>query len=416
MNEKRFLYLILTLIFLVLSALSTLLIMVEMQRTLMNFLLENEKLMNQAYQMYQKDALDSSKFRQEISSLGFYNFYRESLYQSGNAPSRLSFKKVKKPFFNRERNSIVVVRDLLNPFQPLFSNDEVIKAAHEAMYDNARKKPEEVKRTMVRFIYLEITDTPIQGFIFRRWILMGIVVLLILVIVLYIGSLYRRNMKYHNQIESQERLVLLGTAARTLTHEVKNPLSSIRLQSAIIARSGCGLHDQSLKVINDEVIRLATMTERVGDFLRHPEGNPCRCDMKEEVLRVLNRRSENFNLEIPENLSDMPLLIDPERLHSILENLLNNAVESGSDLQDISISLERYALRGVLVVSDKGEGIPEDQLKRIYDPFFTTKSKGSGVGLSIIQTFTHAAEGSINIDSSPDNGSTVKISFPLIKE
>lgn len=416
MNEKRFLYLILTLMFLVLSALSTLLIMAEMQRTMVNFLLENEKLMNRVYQMYQEDEMGSFEFIDEISSLGFYNFYNEPLYLYGDATPELSDRNLKKPFFNKERNSIVVVRDLLNPFQPLFSNEELVKAAHENMYNNASSKPEDEKRKMIRFIYLEVRDSPIQGFILRRRIMMGITVLLILVVVLYIGSLYLRNVKYHNQIESQERLVLLGTAARTFTHEVKNPLSSIRLQTSIIGRSGCGLHDQSLKIINDEVIRLAAMTERIGDFLRNPEGNPCRCDIKEEVFSVVGRRSEKFNLDISGDLSGFVVLIDPERLHSILENLLNNALESGSDLQDISISLKRYAFQGDIIVSDRGQGIPEDILERIYDPFFTTKSKGSGVGLSIIQTFTHAAGGSIHIESSSENGTTVKISFPLIKD
>lgn len=415
MNEKRFLYLILTLMFLVLSALSTLLIMAEMQRTMVNFLLENEKLMNRVYHLYQEGDLDDFVFHQDTNSLGFYNFYKEPLYQYGAAPSTFSPAKIKKPYFNKERNTIVVIRDLLNPFQPLFQNDEVVMAVHEVMYDNASKKPENVKKEMVRYIYLEITDSPIQGFIFRRRIMMGIVALLILVLLLYIGSLYLRNIKYHNQIESQERLVLLGTAARTLTHEVKNPLSSIRLQTSIIERSGCGLHDQSLKIINDEVSRLAAMTKRVGDFLRHPKGNPCRCDIKEEVLRVLERRAEKINLEFQGDFSGLFVMIDPERLNSILDNLLNNAVESGSDQQDISILLKRDALKGELIVSDKGAGIPGDQLKRIYDPFYTTKSKGSGVGLSIVQTFIHAAGASINIESTPDEGTRVMISFPLVK-
>lgn len=416
MNEKRFLYLILTLIFLLLSTMSILLNLSQLQQQMMSYLLETEKLLNRTYQMYQAGEINSSKVPENIEGIGFYNFYGEPMYLYGTALKSLPEKIMNTPFFNKERDTIILSRDLLDPFIPTFGNDELIIEAQKAMYAKTDRQPEEVKKQMVRYVYLEISDSPIAGIIIRHKIQIGIFVLLILLIVVYMGSLYRRNMKYHSQIESQERLVLLGTAARTFTHEVKNPLSSIRLQSSIIKRSTEGEHANALGIINEEVNRLTNMTERIGDFLRHPEGNPCRTDIVSEVNRIIEKTYDKLGHISLKRIPGLIIMIDPERLNSIMDNLLNNALESGSKIQDISVFLERQGSEAEIILSDKGRGISREDLKRVYDPFFTTRSKGSGVGLSIVHSFIQAAGGEMKISSSLNEGTTVKIRFPLVKD
>ncbi len=416
MNEKRFLNLILTSMFLLLTVMAVLLMMSQIQKEMMNFLFENEKLQNQVYQMYLNDELDNMLIPDEIESLGFYNFYGEPLYLQGSAVKVLVEDSTLRPFFNREKNTIVITKDLLNPFVPFLNNEENVQAAHEALFNYADKRSEEDKNLMVRYVYLEMTDSPIAGFILRTRIIMGVVIFLILLIVLYIGSLYRRNMKYHEQIESQERLVMLGTAARTFTHEVKNPLSSIRLQSSIIKRSTAGEHEGALDIINEEVARLASMTERIGDFLRKPEGNPCRTDITMESIRLIEKKQDVLGHLNLDDAPELIIMIDPERLSSIMDNLINNALESGSEFTDVSLSLERQGAEAEIILSDKGEGISGDDMKRIYDPFFTTKSKGSGVGLSIVNSFVQAAGGDLEISTTVGEGTTVSIRFPLVKD
>ncbi|MDA3810087.1 MAG: HAMP domain-containing sensor histidine kinase [Spirochaetaceae bacterium] len=416
MNEKRLLYLILTLIFLLLSTMSILLNQSQLQQQMMSYLLETEKLLNRTYQMYQADEIGSFEVPDNIEGMGFYNFYGEPMYLYGTALKELPEEIINTPIFDKKRDTIALSRDLLNPFIPVFGSKELINDAQKAMYSRSDQQPEEVKRKMVRYVYLEILDSPITGLILQYRIQMGIFILLILLIVIFMGSLYRRNMKYHNQIESQERLVLLGTAARTFTHEVKNPLSSIRLQSSIIKRSTAGEHTKALGIINEEVNRLTAMTERIGDFLRHPEGNPCRTDIASVVNRIIEKTHDKLGHIKLKNTPDLIIKIDPERLNSIMDNLLNNALESGSEIPDISVFLERHGAEAEIIVSDKGRGISEEDLKRVYDPFFTTKSKGSGVGLSIVHSFIHSAGGEMKISSSLNEGTTIKIRFPLVKD
>ncbi len=416
MNEKRFLYLILTLIFLLMTIMNTLVMTSQIQREMHDFLAESEKLLYSMYQSYVNGTIHEENFPGEIHGVGLYNFYGDSLFTYGTAPDAVELISQNRPYFDKERNTVIMIRDLLDPFVPFEDKNRIGESARENVLEKARENTEEEKQALLRVIYLELTDSPLK-FIRRRYrVFMGSVTVLLLMIVIYIGILYVRNLKYRNQIESQQRLVMLGTAARTLTHEVKNPLSSIRLQTSVIRRSGCGLHEPSLKIIEEEVGRLAAMTERVGDFLRHPEGNPCRTDLVGEVCRILGKKETL--LTCPDLTGKGPLYvrIDPERFKSIADNLINNAVESGSDPSEILVNLERKGHEALFTVSDSGCGIDGEDLKHILDPFFTTKSRGSGVGLSIVQTFVQAVGGRLNIESEKEKGTFVSVWFPLMKD
>ncbi len=416
MNEKRFLYLILTLIFLLMTIMNSLVMISQIQREMHDFLGDTEKLLYGFYQSYVEGDIQDESFPPEIHGVGVYNFYGAPLFTHGSAPDRVDAGKHQQPYFNRKKKTVIVTRDLLDPFSPGIKDIDSIDTVHTRMLEDARASSEEEKKQMIRLIFMEVTDSPLS-FVRRRYrIFMGSVTALLLMIVIYIGVLYLRNLKYRNQIESQQRLVMLGTAARTLTHEVKNPLSSIRLQTSIIRRSGCELHEPSLKIIEEEVQRLAGMTERIGDFLRHPEGNPCRTELSAEIRSSLDKGHPGIfppRLEVP---TEFPVLIDPERFRSIVDNLVNNAVESGSPAGDITLSLERKGHEVILTIADRGCGISGENLKRIQDPFFTTKSRGSGVGLSIVQNFIQAAGGRMDIHSAVDEGTTVRVFFPLIRE
>ena len=388
----------------------------QVQKKMVSFLLENEKMMNRLYQLHQEGELSEADIPENIKGVGLYNFYKEPLFLIGSAGKVLEHKGEDKPYFDEERETIILNRDLLNPFLPMLGNDQLIEKIHEEMTDRASAASANVKKKMVRYIYVEIADTPIKYFILRYRIIFVLIILMILALILYIGHLSFRNLRYREKIESQERLVLLGTAARTLTHDVKNPLSSIRLQTSIIARSGCSHHTTSLEIINEEVNRLASMTERIGDFLRHPVGNPCRTDLRGEIERILQRRGEQSILSDRTEKTASFVWIDPERLSSVIDNLLNNAGESGSDPDKIRLTLEQKGQDALISVKDEGTGIPPENLEHIFDPFFTTKSKGSGVGLSIIYSFIQAVDGSVRIESEPESGTEVIVSLPLLKD
>ncbi|MDC7239836.1 MAG: ATP-binding protein, partial [Spirochaetales bacterium] len=335
-------------------------------------------------------------------------------YLYGNSPNHIEEDVFDfMPFFDRDSRTIVITRDFLNPFMPQTKDKALFDEISNRSYTNALEEAEETKQEMVRYFFLGIKDDYMFSLLVLFRSLQIIFTLVILFIVLLIGRLFLWNIKYRNQIEEQERLVLLGAAARTLTHEIKNPLSSIRLQSTIIKRSGCGLHEESLRILNEEVERLSLLTERISDFLRHPEGNPDPNDLSDLIMNCLSRYSDRIPGIENTVISSMMIRIDPDRFRSILDNLLNNAIESESSPSEIGVTLERRGHEAHLTVSDRGKGIGDDQLEELFNPYYTTKSRGTGIGLSIVLSFVKAAGGDIHIDSEPGKGTDVMLTFPL---
>ncbi|MBF9016984.1 MULTISPECIES: PAS domain-containing sensor histidine kinase [unclassified Oceanispirochaeta] len=413
MNEKRFLIYLLILIFVLFSVMGVIIIETHIQHKQVSLLLEYEKLLGRYYNLYTSGESLDDQMTAQILGFAFYNYYGDPLYIHGTARPKIESTS-ERPFFNKERKSIVIQRDMMNPFIPIFRNMEDIEKYNQGYTQNIETQSKEYREQMIRYTYVEIIDPLIYSTVQKFKLLQFIIPVIIISIVFFIWHLYTKNISYRKQIGEQERLVVLGTAARTLTHEIKNPLSSIRLQSTIIKRSSCRLHEESLRIINEEVDRLSLLTERVGDYLRHPEGEPQRCDLNIEVSKTMKRYSHNLSYSTRDDV--FPVHIDPDRFRSILENLLNNALQSESDHSDISIDLDTKDDQVVLIVKDKGKGIPPENLKHLFDPFFTTKSTGSGIGLAIVHSFVSAAHGDLKIESDPGMGTSVRITFPLLEK
>ncbi|HUX37830.1 MAG TPA: HAMP domain-containing sensor histidine kinase [Rectinemataceae bacterium] len=231
-------------------------------------------------------------------------------------------------------------------------------------------------------------------------------------LVLGIRRLIARNAEYRADLEAQRNLVVLGTAASTLAHEIKNPLLAIRLQTSLLARSFPGEKPPELDVIDAEVERLGALSRRVGDFLRDPRGRPVPLSLAEaagETARRLLGRDPGIATKIKDQL----VVVDPERLRSILENLLRNALESGGPEAEIGISLGREGDRLVLEILDRGRGLGGVEAERLFDPFYTTKSSGSGIGLAISRRFARAADGEVRLETREGGGVRSVLLLPV---
>jgi two-component system sensor histidine kinase HydH len=235
--------------------------------------------------------------------------------------------------------------------------------------------------------------------------------IVLLALVLYIRTLYLRNREYRERIESQKNLVVLGTAASTLAHEIKNPLLSIRLQTGILKKLFSGEGAEEIAIIDEEVDRLSALTYRVNDYLRDAEGHQTvvnLCQLIEETsLRLCGRNI--LNRDAPR---DALILMDIERARSALENLIRNALESGGPGDAVEASLVRNNGSLMVTILDRGKGIPPGDLNRVFDPFFTSKSTGTGIGLCIVKRFVEAVHGSITLERRESGGTAAKITLP----
>jgi two-component system sensor histidine kinase HydH len=229
-----------------------------------------------------------------------------------------------------------------------------------------------------------------------------------------IGFLYWRNAAYRKKLSAQQQLVRLGQVSRTLSHEIRNPLSAIRIQTGILKKTLPESGGEELKVIDEEVQRLALLTERVGDFLRDPLGSPEKIELA-GFIRELTRRCERPIAFASQAQAGVRARVDPQRFRSVLENLIRNAIESmeGRETRRSPAPVEIFlaARKGRVEISvlDRGRGIPPELRDRIFDPFTTGKVRGSGIGLSICRRFVEAAGGRISLSDRPGGGTEARI-------
>jgi two-component system sensor histidine kinase HydH len=228
-------------------------------------------------------------------------------------------------------------------------------------------------------------------------------------------SLLASNARHRRRAEEQETLARLGESARTLTHEIRNPLSAIRIQAGLLRKKAGAAAPSHLDAIDEEVERLSDLTRRVSDFIRNPRGEP-RPILLDGFLRELAGK-----LPVPVafttagDQSGTRVSFDAELLRSVLENLVRNAHESygdGASAGPVEVELAREKANAVISVRDRGKGIPPELSQRVFDPFFTDKVHGSGVGLSLSRRFVEAAGGTLALLPRRGGGTEARVTLP----
>jgi two-component system sensor histidine kinase HydH len=229
---------------------------------------------------------------------------------------------------------------------------------------------------------------------------------------------YRRNAELSERDARNRELVELGGAARTLVHEIKNPLAVIRIQTAAMRRQIPGEAlprvEAASRIIDEEVERLSSLSDRIREFLKSGEGDAREIDLS-AFLRDYAARyragAEGFEL------SPLPpqarVRIDPERLGEALDNLVSNAREADPG-RSPTVELGRRGKRWEIEVLDRGSGIPPELAGRVFEPFFTTKEKGSGIGLALSRRIVEEVGGSLTYRGRQGGGSIFTVSLPAL--
>lgn len=247
-----------------------------------------------------------------------------------------------------------------------------------------------------------------------RQLLLFIILALSTAVLLFLLLLFVAQRLQLAEAEAQEKrkLAELGEAARTLTHEIRNPLGALKMQASLLKRTLPPEQGEATELLDEEIGRISYLVERVREFLKNPEGRPEQLELNEFVraLRLGDR------VRVSEAESPLPVRIDPEKLRSAVENLVANGVEANNEAgrdEAVAVVLKRRGTKAQLVICDSGNGIPEEVASRIFDPFFTTKAQGSGVGLAISRRFVEAAGGRLVFGAREGGGSCFSIELPL---
>ncbi|HUJ26698.1 MAG TPA: ATP-binding protein [Myxococcales bacterium] len=217
-----------------------------------------------------------------------------------------------------------------------------------------------------------------------------------------------------------ERLAAIGRIAAQITHEIRNPLSSISLNAEELGERAPAARELCEAIVR-EVDRLTAITEEYLRYARLPRPQLQRADLNETVRELLDFvRPELDAAGVRLTLSLSPELprvhADVAQLRQLLLNLVRNAREAMSSGGALSVSTRGDEGSVAVEVRDTGPGIPPERMKRIFDPFFTTKERGTGLGLAMAQEIAQEHGGQLTCESAPGAGTTFALRLPAAVE
>lgn len=237
----------------------------------------------------------------------------------------------------------------------------------------------------------------------------------------YYRSARRSLLDMEEQLRRSQRLAALGRLAAGVAHEIRNPLSSIKGFATILA--GRFAEDDSGRnlahVMAQEVERLNRVVTELLDFARPTELHRRRTTWRELIehsLHLVEQDAAEQKVEVSWRVvpEDLAADVDTDRLAQVLLNLYLNALQAMESGGKLRISV-RVGAGGehVVTVTDTGAGIAPEQLPHIFDPYFTTKPRGVGLGLANVHKVMDAHGGSIEVTSVRGRGTTFTLSVPV---
>jgi two-component system sensor kinase FixL len=233
----------------------------------------------------------------------------------------------------------------------------------------------------------------------------------------FIRDLTERQLLEKKLLQS-ERLAAVGQAAAHVAHEIRNPLMIIGGFSNQIREHLEDEKDiQKSELILDEVRRLEGLVANLGDFTKEYTMVKRPANVNTVLLDVLEIMAGIFSLEkyeFKKNLSSevSEIHCDPDKLKQVFINIITNGLQAMTDGGVISVSTKKI-LNGIEVrISDEGPGIPEEELEHIFEPFYTTRENGSGLGLCISYKIIEIHNGDIWALKNPDKGASFIIQLP----
>ena len=219
------------------------------------------------------------------------------------------------------------------------------------------------------------------------------------------------------RLREQAALTRLGEMAAVVAHEVKNPLTGIRGAIQVIGgRLPAGSKDA--EIAREIVSRIDALNDLMGDlllFARPPQPRKTAIDPLSLAMTVADLMRGDpalSGLTIDVTGSSVPVDADGELLKIVIQNLLLNAAHATQNHGRIRVTVSSFAGRCRIDIADNGPGIPPDVLEKLFTPFFTTKARGTGLGLSTARRFLEAHDGTIAVVCPPEGGTTVTLDLP----
>lgn len=235
-----------------------------------------------------------------------------------------------------------------------------------------------------------------------------------------IESRSRERLRLKEELSRAEHLSSLGKLTAGISHEIRNPLGIIRSSAEHLQKKMAQL-DPNNRIPHIIVEEAGRLNDIITDFLNYarpkePKRVPCRVeDIIDKNLTFLDTQikdegyvvEKRFDRRLPE------ILADADMLYQAFLNILLNAMQAMPDGGRLQIAAESGRSQVMIHFDDDGEGIPEEAREKIWNPFFTTKEMGTGLGLGIVKNIIESHGGWIRIENRPQGGTRVTVALPL---
>ena len=234
-------------------------------------------------------------------------------------------------------------------------------------------------------------------------------------------ELLKQNKTLLSQVERKsaelvksERLATIGTMASRIAHDLKQPLTIMytyaeMLTPEILSKLDSKDKEKWLRLQNS-IFDMNRIIEDVLDFARTTEIKKKKSSLLSILRLALNHVKSSYGIEINLPEKDISLNCDSRKIEGVMSNLLNNAVQALDEQGEIDVSISSDSKFVIIRIKDSGSGIPDENLDKIFEPMFTTKKTGTGLGLVICKSIVEQHGGTITVSNKP---TTFTIKLPV---
>jgi len=233
----------------------------------------------------------------------------------------------------------------------------------------------------------------------------------------------QRQQEAELQVERSQKLSLVGQIAAGVAHEIKNPLASIKGAADILVDDSTSedARHEFKDILQSEIKRIdSTVSEFLG-FARPKETKLERTDLTGVInscVRQVSPQTEQAGVRIEAEIApDIFVTGDAEKLHQMTLNLILNAINASKEGGTIDVALRTFGAHdSELTMTDEGVGMKAEELDHAFEPFFTTRAGGAGLGLAIVRSIVDNHRGHVSLTSEVGHGTTAKVNLPLWSE
>ncbi len=219
-------------------------------------------------------------------------------------------------------------------------------------------------------------------------------------------------------VEQQNRLAAMGEMSARLAHQVRTPLAAALLYLTQLKKRDTGSREDA-RYVEQSLRRLRDLEALINDMLIFAGGQRDQhrsfdlADALEDALETIGPQLDDpFQIRMEGETGGLPISGNQRALQSAIVNLLENAIEANDAHDAVTVSLSNTPTHAILRIRDQGPGVPDEFADRIFEPFFSTRSTGTGLGLAVVHSVVQAHGGNVEVDDVGD-GAEFVVELPL---